>query len=1236
MFDIQDELIKTQDSKVTIDNEVDVANLSAAAINKYLDVDTKARPFIDAIEKIQNDPFVVNEMEVFDCLRSFIKNKLLDIIVSGFQNVIDDTEEALASEASNYDDHIRAIQMYAFLLQWIVSAAEGKGSSSAKSTQSKGKRSKNAEDGADEQEAWDWSNHKMKCLELVSRAAGLRLNAICPSSHMRDISVSLFTKPAYQILENPENLKSGPLKFQAYSIIGRCVKDYGHSHVAQTTILQNLQYYEHLSEPMAELLGRLVEEFDHPQLAEAILREISNRTFTISDRTGPKSTARFLVRLSELTPKLVLKQMGLLIRQLDSESYVMRCALIKIIGTSILSLATLEQNEVQHTQLEHYFDVLEERFRDVNSICRCKILQVCISLCEAKAKFPKRRARLVDLVIGRLSDKSSNVRKNAIKALTKLLETHPFYLDGGELQSDVFQEKLDSVTEMLRSIIPDTMKSKPNEDECKDELSLSGYSESAENSTIRKRASASFSNTSQSSEESEDNDVKEDRSNIQDIINPILDQSTAIQMVQLQLKQRYYTDALQFIDRIHQAIPILCQLLGSTSKAEIMEAIDFFVTAHRYKVMLAQDGIKKMLHLVWVKDTGSDEGKGIRVRLIEAFRTLYLTPDPSKSSKENINSFSRNLIGLTFSPSLAELTSLEEILRIMVSEEQIPEELIAKLWGVYGVTRKEIPAAQRRGAIVILGMLGKARKEIISERIDLLLKIGLGEYGKTDLSLAKYTCLALQRLTEFKHVKGSTSAGHLRLPVTHPIFCKLEAFVQEHSISSEWFTLAEQAINTIYLLCDHPDTLSGKIIKNKARATFDGEPLKEDQQHEEGSDGECSRSLLLSQLIFLVGHVAIKQIVHIEIIENEWKRRNSKANDSARPQDIEDGLEQVVGSTEDDVADVAMHVRERELLFGPKSLLATFGPLVVHICSNNTVYSDPVLQCYSALTLSKFMCVSEQFCEKHLQLLFTMLEKASDPIIRTNITIALGDIAVCFNTLVGENIAHLYKRLRDSDTSVRINTLMVLTHLILNGMVKVKGQLGEMAKCLENPDARISNLARLFFTELASKDNAVYNNLPDIISSLSNGESAVDSNTFKRIMKFLFEFINEKERQIENIVEKLCQRFRNTDDPRQWQDIGYCLSILPYKSERTFKKLVESFKCYQDKLHDDVLFQCMVEIIHKTKSQPWQRDKAIIDEFELKLNEIRQFDPEEEIAGACDEVDTDDEADQEDPISLGQ
>ncbi|CAG8800354.1 831_t:CDS:2, partial [Gigaspora rosea] len=194
----------------------------------------------------------------------------------------------------------------------------------------------------------------------------------------------------------------------------------------------------------------------------------------------------------------------------------------------------------------------------------------------------------------------------------------------------------------------------------------------------------------------------------------------------------------------------------------------------------------------------------------------------------------------------------------------------------------------------------------------------------------------------------------------------------------------------------------------------------------------------------------------------------------------DDELEQVAGTTDDEFGEAVAHIREKELLFGETSLLAVFGQLISNICKT---YNHHTLQICATLALAKLMCVSSEFCEN---LLFTILERSNEPTIRSNIIIALGDMTVCFNNIIDENINYLYKRLADSDNLVKENTLMVLTHLILNGMIKVKSQLGEMAKCLEDEDQRISDLARLFFTELAS---AVYNNLPDIISNLSSGDN---------------------------------------------------------------------------------------------------------------------------------------------------
>ena len=121
-------------------------------------------------------------------------------------------------------------------------------------------------------------------------------------------------------------------------------------------------------------------------------------------------------------------------------------------------------------------------------------------------------------------------------------------------------------------------------------------------------------------------------------------------------------------------------------------------------------------------------------------------------------------------------------------------------------TPKDIPRVQRRGAIIILGMLATAKPETVSEHIDLLLKIGLGQLGKvcimhllksrfpvsefslqSDYVLAKYSCIALRRIGgNQKKVKGALSDNSMRLSMDNPVFERLREAVENTSADPEW------------------------------------------------------------------------------------------------------------------------------------------------------------------------------------------------------------------------------------------------------------------------------------------------------------------------------------------------------------------------------------------------------------------------------------------------------------------
>jgi condensin complex subunit 1 len=896
---------------------------------------------------------------------------------------------------------------------------------------------------------------------------------------------------------------------------------------------------------MAEFLHILAEQYDYPQLADEVLRELSNKEFNSNDTKGPKSVSSFIVKLSELAPRLVIKQMTMLAKQLDSESYALRCALIEVCGNLVADLSKQEERGDNHkSQLNAFFDVLEERFLDINPYCRCRTIQVYVKLCDLEQKFPKRRQKAAELAARSLEDKSSNVRRNAIKLLGSLIKTHPFsIMHGSQLSMKEWNARLDAVDAELNALKPPA--GTPG---------LSGKADNTVDTQLLDEATQIESDSPQ-----KPGQPMTDEQKIAAVKKAQEEAATSEAINKLTLTRRYYVEAFKFIEVLHGATTTICQLLGSKNKSEVIEAMEYFEIGDAYNIEQNKLGIRRMLRLIWTKGN-SDEGKGVQNHLIECYKRLFFEAPDSYNGNDAANYIARNMISLTFGATPAELTSLEQLLSTMMKANHISELVVQKLWQVYGVQKREISKSQRRGAIIVLGMLATAKPEIVVGEMETMLRIGLGGLGRSDLQLAKYTCIALRRINPTGRQAKETGVQPSKLTNDHAILSKLAAIIEVESDNKEWYGVAEQAISAIYTLSKHPDTLCSEILRRKTRHVFQQRVAKtpEPEQAEEATqlaspppddamegveaeepvaqpaaepESKLKGAVALSQLLFIVGHVAIKQIVHLELCELDFKRRKAEAEKSKpvtetpadkAAKEAADDLDMIGGTTEDDFTEAMTHIRERELLYGENSLLANFGPLVSEICSNNTTYKDRNLQAAATLCLAKLMCVSSEYCETNLPLLITILERSKDPITRSNVVIALGDMAVCFNHLIDENTDFLYRRLNDKDASVKRTCLMTLTFLILAGQVKVKGQLGEMAKCLEDDDKRIADLSRMFFTELSTKDNAVYNHFVDMFSLLS-AEKDLEEDSLKRIIKFLAGFI-EKVITLFLIISRGCDR----------------------------------------------------------------------------------------------------------------
>ena len=78
---------------------------------------------------------------------------------------------------------------------------------------------------------------------------------------------------------------------------------------------------------------------------------------------------------------------------------------------------------------------------------------------------------------------------------------------------------------------------------------------------------------------------------------------------------------MHFQTQLEKAIPTVCQLLGSKTISDVNESIEFFVVASEFGLQSAIIGVRRMLVLIWSRDTA------VRDAVVEAYKGLYLDPE---------------------------------------------------------------------------------------------------------------------------------------------------------------------------------------------------------------------------------------------------------------------------------------------------------------------------------------------------------------------------------------------------------------------------------------------------------------------------------------------------------------------------------------------------------------------------------------------------------------------------------
>ncbi|XP_046850199.1 condensin complex subunit 1-like isoform X2 [Xenia sp. Carnegie-2017] len=1228
----------------------------------------------------------------FNCWESL--NKALTMQMSTLINIFD--QNSIEQETKKQQRNI--LKMLCYLLTQFAEEFEGEDCKpSATDVRRKNGKAKKSSVAL----PFDWPEMKRDFITMITQLLNTNLVSLWEPPVAEEESINMFANCCYKFMENNGLNRDKPLRDNILHVLAILVKRYNQSLSVGVKVIQLLQHFEHLISAMAQLVHLCATEYETRTLVVGVLREISSidPKDLERDTSGARNYSEFLVDLASRIPEHIMSNLSLLLCHLDNEPYCMRNGVLGVMGQLIvLRLNGNNLDDNMKKTRDKILDHLESHIHDVNSYVRSKVLQIWQDICREKAIPVDRQQVVLGLVIGRLRDGSTNVRKNAIIYLKDYLMCNPF---GSKFSIAEVEKKLQEETAKLKQmdnskdesrgtsavdlkrwqelehevkrVVDDNCDVEDIVDEDGEHVEFQGdvnealefalfnikkqmvagdhfkalavfkaavatwpdydlfnnymHSKGVESSENREEIvsnhlsllkkiflNPNFGPTTKSSSDIREGEDQESQVNTNDTSSPDGANEISKQRVVVQ----FLKDYLSFHASYQQALTHVSRLMASHVATDVHESIDFVVIAQEFGLNNALLAVRRLLNLIWSKDNS------IKSKVVDAYKRLYLDP-PVQGQRAKCEAIIKNLSALLSGATIGDLASLDELAYKLMKEKLIPNNVVHLLWEKFAMKDSQTTKEQRQSALKLLGMFARGKHEMVKSNVDVLVTIGLCDQAKDDSLLVKDTCTMMLKLNS--DLKVYEKQRPLRFTSDHVMFQRLNDILVSSittNMQGMWVPMAEEAIKVIYNLAQHPDKICSQLIKNLTRRIF---AANEDEESsgstEKGNDNtlmSCSTHVL-ARYLAAAGHIALQQVIYLETsVLGEIKRRQRLKEDnkehkngrntvsggdqtSINKEGASESLEDEMGLTgataEDAEAECIKKICDHEIVTGGENLLSILGHVVIKICTNPVKYSDVQLQTAASLALSKFMLVSAEFCENNLQLLVTILEKSPHEVIRSNTIISLGDLTTRFPNLLEPWTANLYARLRDDSPQVRMNTMKIMTRLILNDMVKVKGQISEIATCLQDEDSRIAELAKCFFSELSKKGNAVYNILPDIISRLSDPETGIQENPFKSIMSYLFSFI-KKDRHCESLVEKLCHRFRATRTERQWMDLSFCLAQLSY-NERSLRKLHENIACFQSTLSNNDVYSYFQIIIGKCKKTAKAEMKIVVEEFEGRI-----------------------------------
>ena len=136
-------------------------------------------------------------------------------------------------------------------------------------------------------------------------------------------------------------------------------------------------------------------------------------------------------------------------------------------------------------------------------------------------------------------------------------------------------------------------------------------------------------------------------------------------------------------------------------------------------------------------------------------------------------------------------------------------------------------------------------------------------------------------------------------------------------------------------------------------------------------------------------------------------------------------------------------------------------------------YTNTVLAHCCIMTLFKFAVVSVKFCSENIGMIMELISKNVDPALVAKSLLGFSDLVKRFPQVVEPFSSKLFETLDSPHKSVKKVSMIIITHLILNDMLKIKGEIVDIILKLADEDVEIRKFTELFMAQLHKKDPMV-------------------------------------------------------------------------------------------------------------------------------------------------------------------